>query len=859
MVNHDPRETVDDPQLDAVLATLLELYESGQTPDRLEWLAEYPQFASELQELFDSRDRVEPWAAPLRAVVKPSPELPPPAVDDYEILGEIGRGGMGVVYEARHKRLNRRVALKMIRAGSLASAAEARRFRIEAEAAASLDHPHIVPIYEVGETHRQPYFTMKLIEGGRLLEGATGQGSGVVKERQRWAAEVVATVARAVHHAHQRGILHRDLKPSNILLDAQGRPHVTDFGLAKRLEASATAAETETGAIVGTPTYMAPEQALGKKGTVTTATDVYGLGTILFTLLTGRPPFVGDTPLDTLAQVREREARLPTDFHGRVDRDLATVCLKCLEKDAAARYPSAEALAEDLERCLAGEPIVARPVARVIRAWRWCRRNPAMATATVLGGLMLLLGSAALLRELRQRDAAKLAVESALERAEWLQGEKRYEEALGVLASTQGQLEGRWLGALRERESRLERDLEMLVRLREADGEIIFAADGVPLHPGAAQRTMEAFRWYGVDLNELGPEEAARRVRASAIRDQLILGLDTWANNTRVADLADDDPWRRRLRAAIARKDRQALKAMAREEEALTRPPDQLGLLIIAMAHDEWPTTEELLFRAQPKHPDYFGFYSMLGWGLNAKKQPPDPAGSARFNQAAIALQPRTPNVWWNLGKALEDQDQLAGAAEAYRKVIELTPGDHRFNVDLVRVLYKQGLPQEAERVISQALALAPEDARLQNNLAWNIVLTCRLRVDAARLAVRMAKQAVEKEPQNAAWWNTLGAAQYRAGDWKAAAAAHHRSMELRAGGDSYDWFFLAMAHWRMGDKQLSRDWYERAVQWMDKNKPFDLELRQFRAEAADLLGLPQPGQKRPGPVNPDGIRPTKR
>jgi serine/threonine-protein kinase len=859
-VNHDPLETVDDPQLGAVLATLLELYESGLTPDRSEWLADYPQFAIELQELFDSRDRVESWAAPLRAVVKPPPELPPPALDDFEILREIGRGGMGVVYEARPKRLNRRVALKMIRAGSLASAAEARRFRTEAEAAASLDHPHIVPIYEVGESHGQPYFTMKLIEGGSLLEEGAGQGSGVGKERQRWAAEVVATVARAVHHAHQRGILHRDLKPSNILLDAQGRPHVTDFGLAKQLEARATAAETETGAIVGTPAYMAPEQSLGKKGTVTTATDVHGLGTILFALLTGRPPFVGDTPLDTLAQVREREARLPTGVHGRVDQDLGTVCLKCLEKDAAARYPSAEAMAEDLERWLAGEPIVARPVARVVRAWRWCLRNPVITAATALGALVLLMGFAGLMRELRQRDVAKVAVESALERAAWLQNQERYEEALAVLAAARGQVEGRGLGSLQERALHRERDIEMLVRLRDADSEIALAAEGEPWNvSGPTQRTAEAFRWYGLDLRALNPEEAARRVRVSSIRDQLILALDTWANDVSVADLADDDPWRRRLRAAKARQDQQALKVMTLEEETLARPPDEVLILANALSPDDWPTEEKLLLRAQRKHPGYFPFNNLLGWGLFAKKQPPDPSAAARFNQAAIAIQPRSPTVWFNLGKALEALDDFAGAAEAYRKVTELKPGEPENYFRLIIVLDKQGLSQEAERVASFVLDLAPKVARQQYLFAWHVVISRRLRTRASRLAVRMAKQAIEQEPGNGIYWFALGAAQYHAGDWRAATAAQHQSMELRAGGDSYNWLFLAMAHWKMDEKGQACHWYDEATQWMEKSKLSDIDdlrqarLRQFRAEAAELLGIPEPPQKRDGRTSQEG------
>ncbi len=305
-----------------------------------------------------------------------------PRFGDYELLAPLARGGMGIVYRARHLSLERVVALKMLVCGELASEAELHRFRAEAESAARLDHPNIVPIYEVGEHDGCPYFTMKLMEGGNLAEHLER-----FRGNPRRAAEVLVALARAVHHGHQRGILHRDLKPANVLLDGSGRPHVADFGVARHLDEDAV--HTRSGVVVGTPSYMAPEQAAGHSRHLTTAVDVYGLGALLYELLTGRPPFMAETPTQVLRQVLEAEPLPPRELDARIDRDLETLCLKCLEKDPERRYGSAEELAEELERYLRGEHIQARPVGRAARVWRWCRRHPM--PAGILGSIAWLL------------------------------------------------------------------------------------------------------------------------------------------------------------------------------------------------------------------------------------------------------------------------------------------------------------------------------------------------------------------------------------------------------------------------------------------------------------------------------------
>jgi WD40 repeat protein/serine/threonine protein kinase len=302
---------------------------------------------------------------------------------DYVLQTVLGEGGMGVVYRAKQISLNRLVAIKMIRAGLWAGEEEVRRFKNEAEAVAGLDHPRIVPIYEINSHGGQHYFSMKLV-GEQSLAGQLAEYIADPKA----AARLVAEVARAVHHAHQRGILHRDLKPSNILLDRDGRPHVTDFGLAKRLQGDGDL--SVSGSILGTPAYMSPEQATGHRGAVTTATDVYGLGAILYAALTCRPPFQAGDVLETLQLVREQAPEPPSKSNPRVDRDLETICLKCLEKDPKRRYDSATAVADDLERLLRGEPVLARRTSTWERLRKWSRRRPTAAALVLMSGIAAL-------------------------------------------------------------------------------------------------------------------------------------------------------------------------------------------------------------------------------------------------------------------------------------------------------------------------------------------------------------------------------------------------------------------------------------------------------------------------------------
>ncbi len=402
--------------------------EAGESPRLEEYVRRFPQYRDQLAPLFEvhralESDELLGALADQRSLEKTLPGIsdrgarPWPTIAGHEILGELGRGGMGVVYKARQVGLNRVVALKMILAGSRADARQLNRFRAEAEAVACLQHPNIVQIHQVGEADGCPYFSMEFVDGRSLAQelGGTPQPAGD-------AAGLIGTLARAIHTAHERGIIHRDLKPANVLLqksDVPGSrtrlrvselaaaaasdrelrtwdciPKITDFGLAKQLDAEF--GQTASGVIVGSPSYMAPEQANTVFGEIGPAADVYALGAILYELLTGRPPHKAETPMDTLRHVLADDPVPLSRFHLNVPRDLNTICMKCLQKEPHKRYRSALALGEDLDRFLLNRPIHARRTRPSERLWRWCRRNSVVAIliASVAGLLLLLAGGA---------------------------------------------------------------------------------------------------------------------------------------------------------------------------------------------------------------------------------------------------------------------------------------------------------------------------------------------------------------------------------------------------------------------------------------------------------------------------------
>src|SRR6516225_3297947 len=416
----------------------LAAYNLGELPEAdLEALSQHLESCSGCEAFLDSLDgRTDSAIAALRypgsardlgrihALTAPRAAAALPAVAGYEVLGYLGEGGMGVVYRARQVALDRLVALKLLRGGSSKRLA---RFRAEALADARLQHPHVVQIFEIGEHQGQPYLALELLEGGSLDAKIAGK-----PQAPQGAAVLVQVLARAIQYAHSRGIVHRDLKPSNVLLTAEGTAKIADFGLAKFLEA--TEGQTQEGDLVGTPRYMAPEQTSGAPEAVGPAADIYSLGVILYELLTGRAPLQAPTPVETLLLIRSQEPLPSSRLLPRLPRDLETICLKCLQKDPRRRYASAQELADDLERFLAGKPVRARPVGMAEKALKWVRRNPLAALLLALLSVSLVGGLAGVtwkwLEANEQRDQAN----DKTREAKYQEYRARIAAAVGALA-----------------------------------------------------------------------------------------------------------------------------------------------------------------------------------------------------------------------------------------------------------------------------------------------------------------------------------------------------------------------------------------------------------------------------------------
>jgi eukaryotic-like serine/threonine-protein kinase len=707
-----------DPRVRALLEAILE---SRSTPEEAckdcpELLNKVRDGLRRVRELELEVDSLFPTTGSQAAPLEP-PDSRPPQIPGYDVEDVLGRGGMGVVYKARHVRLNRNVALKMLQAGAYARAHERARFQREAEVVASLHHPNIVAVHDVGEHQGCPFFTMELLEGGSLAQALSG-----APQPARQSAALVLTLAEAMQVAQEAGIVHRDLKPGNILLTAEGIPKIADFGLARHFESEA--ALTLSGTPIGTPSYMAPEQVIGNAAAIGLATDIYALGALLYEMLTGRPPFRGETAAETERQVIHEEPVSPARLNATVPRDLETICLKCLNKEPARRYASAAALADDLRRFGEGRPILARPVGLIERFWRWCRRNPseaalvatalALVTLTLGGGFWLERQEAERREETARREGElSKAAEGVLEQAAALQKQGRWPEARAVLEAEPSLLDTPALADLRQR-----------VRQALADARIVTELEEVPLRllEGRADSGhrlyAEAFRQYGITLPAQEPEPAATRIRASAIRQTLLPFLHDWmlfwgsdADRDQlraVLDRVDDDPWRRRLRKTLrGAYDPGERIDLVRSREAPDQPPLILGGLayVIMNRGTEGEEARGLVRTAQRRHPEDFWINLHLGHVLLAKS----PHEAIGYFRAAVASRPQSSQAHILLGRALHDAGDTDGAIAAFRKAIPLS-SNHAAPRDLARALAPRGGLEEARALWAKLLATSPPD-----------------------------------------------------------------------------------------------------------------------------------------------------
>ena len=651
-----------------------------------------------------------------------------PAVPGYEIVAELGRGGMGVVYQARQYSLKRLVALKMILAGLHADATARVRFRTEAEAVARLQHPNIVQIYEVGESDGRPFLSLEYTDGGSLLQKVAGTA-----QPEREAARLVETLARAVHYTHQRGILHRDLKPTNVLLTAGGTPKITDFGLAKVLDADVGPTRSET--LLGTPSYMAPEQAAGDTTKVGASADVYSLGAILYELLTGRAPFQGATPLCTLEQVRTQEPVPPRRWRRSLSVDLETICLKCLEKEPGKRYPSAEALADDLRCFLEGQPIRARPVPVWQRLWRSARRRPALvAWALGVAALVCLLLSAGSYFQAADQRARHRAEEK------YRQFVQRRDEALvyGLLAPDEG---GLFLGTegaadLKTAESAAREALALAGV--EAESETAALAPGFPAPrqaetaadcytlllvlasvrgqqsppgEGGKERYQEALRILD-RARQLGFQTRAYHLRRAQFLEQLGEQAGARAERDRAASLPPEGALDHFLVGEEHYRRGDWRQAMNSFDRALTVQPAHFwARFFLAVCHlkvRDWEAAKAGLNACLAQQPDFLWAYLFRSFA--DEKLQALPEAEADF-QKALQLRPNEDAryvLFLTRGILHFEQREWERAAADFKSAMALKPEQYNAYLNLAQVYLAQGQSEEAAGQVRAALRLRP-------------------------------------------------------------------------------------------------------------------------------------------------------
>jgi serine/threonine-protein kinase len=864
----------------------------------------------------------EPEGEPLTPVVPTgSPKLPaaPDLCGRLQLHGEIARGGMGIIFKGRDTDLGRNIAVKVLQEAHAGNAESVLRFIEEAQISGQLQHPGIAPLYELGRLpDRRPYFTMKLVKG-KTLAALLAARREATQDRPRLVG-IFAQVCQTLAYAHARGVVHRDLKPANVMVGAFGEVQVVDWGLAKVLTEGGDANEqktqpppqvsvirtlrsdgieaiaeagshTQMGSVLGTPAYMAPEQARAEMELVDERADVFGLGAILCEILTGRPPFTGK-PAEVL---RKAQSGRLDEAYARLgacgaDAELVALARRYLAAEPWDRPRNATVVATqidaylvsvqerlrraELERAAAAarakEEARTRRLAEAKAAEQRKRHRLTLALAAVVLALAVVGGSGAIWWW-QERAATQREVEGALAEAQAHQAAGLWTEARVALSQAEGRLGRGGPEALRAkvRQARLDADTVAALdenRFRRVEGWEAFRI---------GRQTPEAFfadifRKYGLDAPKTPPAQAVGRVQQSAIREALLVALHDWRQirpvlgfdcspmdeGLRVTGLhrawIDPKEWRPSVGDLITGVGQGQAGPVVdirgkdgSEAEKLIRGKLGTTVRLRVLPAGARESREYALARGGP-----------LGAWLEEVLQGADDdawrrafrdaeaindtqAMTALAGQAQAWTQP--PAILAALARALNRAGQAEQAAILLRQAQRLHPQDFWINFDLGDLLTTAVQPARPEQAIGYyrvALAVRPGSAATKNNLAWALATCADSKLRDPRQAVEFALEALRSNTDGMTY-NTLGAALYAAGQWRAAIKALQKSMDMREGGDSFDWFFLAMAHAQLGHKEEARSWYDRAVAWMDKNAPRSDELRRFRAEAAKLLGLP--------------------
>ncbi len=899
----------EDSRLVEALESYLAAIEQGTPPNRREFLARHAEVASRLEQCLDGFELVRSAAVGFatetlpRRALQTSMALPANGLlGDYQVVGEVGRGGMGVVYEAVQVSLGRRVALKVLPALLAADPRLLERFRVEAQAAAQLHHSNIVPIFSVGCDEGIHYYAMQFIDGPTLADVITelrdeqcqdveekageekpieksGERSGVSSMRLETAIDALTDLrkcnartvarfgvqaARALEHAHSLGVVHRDIKPANLMLDGRGHLWVTDFGLARIQEDNGL---TLTGDLLGTLRYMSPEQASGRRAMVDHRADLYALGTTLYELLTLRAAVSGRDRHDLIRQIANDEPERPRRIDQSIPRELETVILKAMAKEPSDRYGTAGEMADDLQRFLDDKPILARPPTIIDHATKWARRHRSL---VVTGTVLLLITSIVLgistLQIAKERDRVA---------QRWKRSDERYRLARQVIDDVYWAMVEKWLAVEPEKAALQQEFLgKALAYYRQFANELDGTGRG-QLDSALAHRRIgdiqyrlgrldEAENAYGEGLTILKGLRGHEDSMALGISHELALQCRKLGHLLQ-ATIRDKEA-EAYFRAAVAYQLEASPEFVDRGTQKMLAGLNlDLGLLMAregrvaeaveAMGESKryaQVVAESSTLDSLSRRQALAFVQSIESHIAEAEGRIGDAAEKARLAvagyrevieadaerlEARHGLSQTLFRLAWLIGttedKAVRDPE---AAIQLAREASDSDPNNALYHHRLGALLMATLDNDAAEKEFRIALELIPDSPNALNSLAWILVTGEETQAEAAKEAVALARRAVSESPDTGIFWNTLGVSLYQDGKYSEAIEALQHSMSLRSGGDSFDWFFLAMAEWQRGNEIKAQHWLMRAEAWREQNRPADEELTKFQRLARCLF-----------------------